>query len=66
MNYCCRILAAMVVMLAAVLCGCSSDTGTGENQDSGTPTATRGEHDGDEGEHDGGPPVGLITSYVSM
>jgi len=46
-------LAAIPVMLAAVLGGCSSDAGTGENQDSVSLATSRGEHDRDGGEHGG-------------
>jgi hypothetical protein len=40
-------------MLAAVMSGCSSDAGTGGNQDSGSHTASRIGHDRDSGEHGG-------------
>ena len=53
MNHIHRTLAASSVMLAAVISGCSSDAGTGENQDSASHTASRGEHDRDGGEHGG-------------
>jgi hypothetical protein len=53
MNHLHRALVAIAVMLAAVVGGCSSDAGTGENQDSGSLTASRGEHDRDGGEHGG-------------
>ena len=46
-----RTLAAIAVMLAAVISGCSSDAGTGGNQESDSLTASRGEHDRDGGEH---------------
>jgi hypothetical protein len=36
MNHIQRTLVAIAVMLAAVISGCSSDAGTGENQDSGS------------------------------
>jgi hypothetical protein len=58
MNRIRRALATIAVILAVVISGCSSDRGTGDKQDSDTPTATRGEHDRDgaehgrEGEHD--------------
>ena len=53
MNHIHRILTAIAVMLAAVISGCSSDPGTGENQDSDSLTASRGEHDRNGGEHGG-------------
>lgn len=53
MNHIHRTLAAIAVVLAAVVCGCSSDTGTDESQDSESLTASRGEHDRGGGEHDG-------------
>ena len=40
--------AVIAVMLATVVGGCSSDAGDGANQDAGTVTASRGEHDRDE------------------
>jgi hypothetical protein len=51
MTHTLRPLAAIAVMLAAVLAGCSSDAGTSEHSD--TLTASRGEHDRDGGEHGG-------------
>ncbi len=53
MNHSQRTLAAIAVMLAAVMSGCSSDAGTRENQPSDSLTASRGEHDRDGGEHGG-------------
>jgi len=68
MNHVRRTLAAISVLLAAVICGCSDDAGTGESQDSDSLTMSwgeyghdgdshdgegRGEHDRDGGEHDG-------------
>ncbi|MHC4273000.1 MAG: hypothetical protein ACYTE6_00890 [Planctomycetota bacterium] len=48
-------LVAIAVMLAAVMSGCSGDTGTGESEASGALTASRGEHDREGyGEHDRG------------
>ena len=45
---------SLAAMLAAVIAsGCSDRVGTGENQDSGKVTASRGEHDRDGGEHSG-------------
>ncbi len=44
-------LAAIAVMLAAVISGCTSDAGAGEHQDPGSLRASRGEHDRDGGEH---------------
>ena len=46
-----RTLVAIAVMWAAVVSGCSSDTGTGENQAPDGPVPSRGEHDRDGGEH---------------
>jgi hypothetical protein len=46
-----RTLATVVVILAAVIGGCSSDREAGQKQDSDTATATRGEHDHDGAEH---------------
>jgi hypothetical protein len=43
MNHIQRTLVAIAVMLAAVISGCSSDAGTGENQDSGSLTASQEE-----------------------
>jgi len=43
-------VALIAVVLAAVVSGCSSDTGTGESQDSDSPTVSRGEHELDDGE----------------
>jgi hypothetical protein len=51
MNRIQRTLPTIAVMLAVVISGCSSDRGAGQKQDSDTPTATRGEHDRDGGEH---------------
>ncbi len=53
MNHTQRPLAAIAVILAAAMCGCSSDAGTGENQSSGSLTASRGEHDRDGREQGG-------------
>ena len=53
MNHIHKTLAAIAVMLAAVISGCSSDAGTGENQDSSSLTESRGEHDRDGDEHGG-------------
>jgi hypothetical protein len=44
-------LAMIAIILAAVISGCPGDRGTGEKQDSDTPTVTRSEHDRDGGEH---------------
>jgi hypothetical protein len=44
-----RTLAAVIILLAAVAGGCSSDTETGVDQSSGGPGASRGEHDRDGG-----------------
>jgi peroxiredoxin len=52
MNYFHKTLAAIVVLSAAVVCGCSSDAGSGESQDSDSPTVSRGEHDHNGGEHE--------------
>lgn len=43
-------LSAIGVVLAALVCGCSSNTETDVHQDSDTLTASRGEHDRDSGE----------------
>jgi hypothetical protein len=52
MNHIHRALAAIAVLLAAALSGCSSDAGIGEN--SGSLTTSRAEHDrGEEGEESG-------------
>ncbi len=51
MNHIHYTFAATAVMLAAVISSCSSDAGTGENQDSGSLTESRGEHDRDGAEH---------------
>jgi hypothetical protein len=51
MNHIHTTLVAIAIMLAALISGCSSDRGTSEKQDSDSPTATRGEHDRDGGEH---------------
>ncbi len=48
------ILATIAVMLAVIISGCSSDRGTGENQDSDRSTATRGEHARDRGSDEEG------------
>ena len=55
MDFVHRTLAAIAVLLAAMICGCSSDTGTGESQDSDSATVSQGEHDQGGGElrHDG-------------
>jgi len=45
-------LVAIAVVLAAIVGGCSNDVGTDANQDSDSITVSRGEHDGDGGEHD--------------
>ncbi len=60
-----KTLAVTAVLLAAVLIGCSSDTGTGENQDK----VSRGEHDRDAREHgreggeESGIELGLTETY---
>lgn len=60
-----RTLAVSAVILAAALVGCSSDTGTGENQGE----VGRGEHDRDGREHDreggeeSGIELGLTETY---
>jgi len=46
-------LALIAVVLAAVVSGCSSDAGTGESQDSGSPTVSWGEHERGGGEGGG-------------
>ncbi len=43
MNHIQRTLVAIAVMLAALTSGCSGDTGTGENQDSGSATESQEE-----------------------
>ena len=48
-----RFLAALALVSAAVLGGCSNSAGTGVHEPSGDQTASRGEHDRDGGEHDG-------------
>ena len=53
MNLIHRILAALAVMTAAMLMGCSSDNGTSEHQGSDEHSASRGEHDRDGGERRG-------------
>jgi hypothetical protein len=61
-------LVAIAVMLAAVMSGCSGDTGTGESEASGALTASRGEHDREGyGEHDrgGGEHGGAAASTVA-
>jgi hypothetical protein len=50
MNRIQRTLAALAVILAVVLTGCSGDNGTSESQDPDRAAATRGEHDRDGGE----------------
>jgi hypothetical protein len=52
MNRIQRTLAAIAVMLAVTIGGCSSDRGADQKQDSERSTATRGEHERDGGEHD--------------
>ena len=51
MNHIQRILATIAVMLMVVISGCSNDREAGENHDSDSSVATRGEHDRDGGEH---------------
>jgi hypothetical protein len=51
-NHIQRFLAALAVMSAAVLGGCSNGAATREHQTSGDQTVTRGEQDRDGGEHD--------------
>lgn len=41
----------MLIALAAMIIGCSTDDGNGKNHDSDNATASRGEHDRDGGEH---------------
>jgi len=53
MNHIQRILATIAVMLVVVIGGCSNDREAGENHDSDSSTATRGEHDRDGAEHGG-------------
>jgi len=53
MNHIYRTLAAITVMLAIVIIGCSSEVGSGENQESGGQEASRGEHDRDGSEQNG-------------
>ena len=45
--------AMIVVSLGVVISGCSSASGTGQNQDSDSVTVDRGEHDRDGGEGNG-------------
>lgn len=51
MNLIYNALAAIAVMLAVVISGCSSEVRTGEHQDSGSRTESRSEHDRDGREH---------------
>lgn len=51
MSYIHKTFAAMVVLLAVIFFGCSTDDGNGKNHDSDSATASRGEHDRDGGEH---------------
>ena len=51
MNHIYNALSAIAIISAAVICGCSSYPGTGENQQSGSLTEGRGEHDRDDGHH---------------
>jgi hypothetical protein len=46
-----RSLVTIGVMLAVVICGCSSDKGAGEEEESERSSTTRGEHYRDGGEH---------------
>ena len=51
MNHIQRILATFAVMLAVIISGCSSDSGTSEKPDSDKSMESRGEHDRDGSEH---------------
>lgn len=51
MNRIQRACVTIAVILAVIISSCSNDRGANEKQDSDRPTASRGEHDRDGGEH---------------